>query len=314
MLASTAPGGRTFLSGLPTVSSSTLSPTSPMVPMLAIESSRIRSWSLASRLMVALIFLLARSLPNVMALTFPTETPARRTGAPTLRPSMVPKKACSVYRRSKIRLWLPIVRTNTTKRTRSPRTKSPTRNRIDCSRSCIGPPPASPFQVSGSEFRVKNPGDHALDSEPNTLDLLHSNVEPGTWNPEPCSRHAFGNELPDHRQIGAFDLMGGPGENDLPLVKQGDPVGDLERAPHVVSDHYRRDAQLLIHIHDQFVDLLGVGRVEACRRLVIQDDPGSQGDRSGQGHPLSHPAGQLRRVFVFDAIEPHKVEGLSDAV
>ena len=90
-----APGGRTGLSALPTVISSTLSPTRPMVPMLATESERI--WS-RTRCSMEAVTAMRRSLElraKSMLVTLPTGTPASRTGEPTDRPSADVKAAQS---------------------------------------------------------------------------------------------------------------------------------------------------------------------------------------------------------------------------
>jgi len=79
-----------------------------------------------------------------------------------------------------------------------------------------------------------------------------------------------------------------------------------------VSDHHRCHLELPVHAHDQLIDLLSVGWVQAGRRLVIQNDPWRQGDRSGQGDPLPHPARQVGRLLVLGALEPYKAERLRD--
>src|SRR5690606_29080863 len=75
----------------------------------------------------------------------------------------------------------------------------------------------------------------------------------------------------------------------------GDAVGDLAHARHVVGDGKGARAETAHAFDDEAVDDVRHNRVEAGRRLVEKDDLRLGGDRAGEGDPLLHAAGQLRR-------------------
>src|SRR6266850_3089906 len=78
-------------------------------------------------------------------------------------------------------------------------------------------------------------------------------------------------KMPQHRLPAGARLVDGPYEVHLPLVQKGDAVAHEEGALDVVRDDHRRHVQPGLHAADQIVDRSGGHRIEARRRLVVQD-------------------------------------------
>ena len=77
----------------------------------------------------------------------------------------------------------------------------------------------------------------------------------------------------------------------------------------------RRDAQLSFELEDQLVDDVRADRVQTRRRLIVQDHLRIQGNRPGQGHPLSLAAREPRRIVVLETVQAdHRQLHLDDVV
>src|SRR5690606_6079187 len=107
-------------------------------------------------------------------------------------------------------------------------------------------------------------------------------------------------ELADHRVIIGQDRVRRPAGVDPALVEECDPVPDLERRLQVVRDDDARHAELSSQLHDEAVDVLRVDRVEAGRRLIVQQILRPARDRPRDADALAHPSGQLGGVLVQD--------------
>src|SRR5712671_4046231 len=129
--------------------------------------------------------------------------------------------------------------------------------------------------------------------------------------PTPSSRASLfgmplpsaGQEMAQHRLTALPRLVHGADEEHLSLVQEGDPIADEEGALDIVGHDHGGDAQSRLHAANQIVYRAGRHRVETRRRLVVQDATRVHGDRACQGHPLAHPARELRRHQLFDAFE-----------
>jgi hypothetical protein len=108
-------------------------------------------------------------------------------------------------------------------------------------------------------------------------------------------RRASFDEVCDPRIRGGTEFFDRAVGDDAAAVHHRHLVADAERALHVVGDHDARDAQSLLEPHDEVIDAGGVDRVEACRRLVVQEHLGADRDRPRESHPLAHSAGEVGR-------------------
>ena len=64
---------------------------------------------------------------------------------------------------------------------------------------------------------------------------------------------------------------------------------------------------------DEVVDPRGVDRVEARRRLVVEDDLRVEGERAREADALLHSAGEVRGAHVLDPGQTDELERLRDA-
>ena len=95
---------------------------------------------------------------------------------------------------------------------------------------------------------------------------------------------------------GSEDLFGRGRLDDSSRIHDADPVGPAGHDSHVVGDQQSRHAQAILQIVEQGQDL-GLDRdVQGRRRLVGEQHLRLAGQRDGDHHPLTHPAGQLVRV------------------
>ena len=86
-------------------------------------------------------------------------------------------------------------------------------------------------------------------------------------------------EVPDGLIVGRRQLVGRSEEGNPPLVHERDIVACDARAVQVVRNHDRGGSELPLRRTNELVDLLGQDWIEACRRLVVEDDVGVEGDR-----------------------------------
>ncbi len=94
------------------------------------------------------------------------------------------------------------------------------------------------------------------------------------------------------------DLVRGALLDDLALVHDRDPVGDVADDADVVGDEDVGEAELLLEVVEQVDDLSADRDVEGGDRLVGDDQLRVQRQRPGDPDPLPLAAGELVRVAV----------------
>ena len=81
--------------------------------------------------------------------------------------------------------------------------------------------------------------------------------------------------------------------DDLSLTHDDHVVGDAPHDVEIVGDEQHRHAEPFLQVLEQLEDLRLHGDVERRRRLVGDQKIGTIGERHGDHHPLSLPAGEL---------------------
>ncbi len=100
-------------------------------------------------------------------------------------------------------------------------------------------------------------------------------------------------------------------EINPPLFQIGDAVRDLERAFHVVRDHQRRDRKAFLQPADQLINAVADHRVQARRRLVVEDALGTADDGPCERDAFFHAAAQVDGHFLLVAVQADHVQGLA---
>ncbi len=100
---------------------------------------------------------------------------------------------------------------------------------------------------------------------------------------------------------------------DLPVVEQGDAVGEGEGFLLVVSDEDRGEAELVVDLPERAAKLAADLRVERSERLVEEEDARIAGEGSGERDALALAAGKLARVALAEALQLNEFEQLIDA-
>ena len=100
---------------------------------------------------------------------------------------------------------------------------------------------------------------------------------------------------------------------DRPIVHHGEAVGHLERLLLVVRHEDERDADLALQRRELASQRLPELGVEGTKRLVEEQHRRLQDQRSGQGHPLLLPSGQLVGTSLGVLAEPDQLERRGDA-
>ena len=98
---------------------------------------------------------------------------------------------------------------------------------------------------------------------------------------------------------------------DPPVVEDGDPIAHRERLFLVVRDVDERHAELLLDLLELDLELLAQLQVEGAERLVEQERPRRVDDRPRERDALALAAGELTRLAVAEALEPHEGEHLA---
>ncbi|MCY1382644.1 hypothetical protein D9M69_706830 [compost metagenome] len=75
-----------------------------------------------------------------------------------------------------------------------------------------------------------------------------------------------------------------------------------------MGDHEHRQLRLAPQLQEQGVHVFADARIEGTERFVEQQHAGFHDQRLGDGQPLLHAAGELRRVLVQRVAEPHFVQ------
>ena len=107
--------------------------------------------------------------------------------------------------------------------------------------------------------------------------------------------------------VGRTDLL------DPPVVDHDDLVGDLEGLLLVVGHEHGGDVHLVVQATEPVAQLLADLGIECTEGFVQQQHVGLDRERSGQGHALPLPAGELRRQSIGELVEVHQLEQLHDA-
>ena len=81
--------------------------------------------------------------------------------------------------------------------------------------------------------------------------------------------------------------------DQLAMVQNGEPVGDLVGHAEVVGDQQHRAAELVAQLAQQAQQLRLHGHVECGRRFVGDDQTRTAADRDRRHHPLPQPTGKL---------------------
>ena len=89
-------------------------------------------------------------------------------------------------------------------------------------------------------------------------------------------------------------------DDDLALVEHRDAVADAEGRRHVVGDHDRGHPEIVRGAPYHLVDVLGRDRIEARRRLVVEQDLRTVDQGARQADALALPARKLGRNLLFD--------------
>src|SRR5260221_3959754 len=110
-------------------------------------------------------------------------------------------------------------------------------------------------------------------------------------------------EMPQPRSRARASFVDCADEIHHPLVQIADPVSYVERARDVMGHHDRGHVQTRLKAADQIIDRIGGDRIEARRRLVVENTPRVHADRTRQRHALLHPARQLRRHQLLDSFQ-----------
>src|SRR6185436_13197613 len=103
------------------------------------------------------------------------------------------------------------------------------------------------------------------------------------------------------------------GELHPALVQQRHAVAHLPRAVQVVRHHDRRHVHALLDRADEVVDDVGHDRIQAGRRLVVEDIGRIDGHRAREANALLHAARERGGLHVLDALEPDPGQPLGDA-
>src|SRR5256885_15599325 len=75
-----------------------------------------------------------------------------------------------------------------------------------------------------------------------------------------------------------------------------------------------RQPESALQMGDQRIDLLGDDRIEAGRRLVVEEHLGLERERASEGGALAHSSGQLRRHERFAPLEADDGEKVPDVL
>lgn len=102
---------------------------------------------------------------------------------------------------------------------------------------------------------------------------------------------------------------------DALAIKEGDPVGEVESAAHVVGDDEGSDAAFVLDGADDLVDANGTFGIESGGGFVVEDDFGFHDDGASQADEFLHTTGDLGGVAIFEG--PREMDGFelgTDAV
>ena len=109
-------------------------------------------------------------------------------------------------------------------------------------------------------------------------------------------------------------VVAGPDLDDLAEVHHGDAVAEVLDDGEVVGDEQDREAEAQLQVAQQVEDLRADRHVERRHRLVGDEEPRLDGERSGDADALALAAAELVREAPGEArVEADEVEHLGDA-
>src|SRR5258706_863291 len=222
--------------------------------------------------------------------TEPTVTPARRTWLPSTRPWLFGKRAKYEVRARKKPVFPPITMMIPAKMTSDAKTMIPTRERV---RASALMPSAS---YGTSIVRADEAAVDALRLPSASFVLVRVQERPQVGHRR------------DVRLVRRAD------ERETGVLQERDTVGHEEGRRDVVRHEDGRRAEPFVQVGDQAVDRHRRDRVEAGRRLVVEEDVRLQGDGPRERHALLHPARERgREEPQHVAPEVDEAEHLDDA-
>src|SRR6266568_2765704 len=93
--------------------------------------------------------------------------------------------------------------------------------------------------------------------------------------------------------LGLKHFIGRASRINLAVVQHQDALAQPARAAHIMGDHYRGHLQPIAHAEDKMIDVVRHNRVQAGRRLIIENDFRLINDRPRQANALFHASRQL---------------------
>ena len=113
--------------------------------------------------------------------------------------------------------------------------------------------------------------------------------------------HVFGSGLQQ-------DILRLPFLHQLAVLQDGNAVAQAQRLVQVVGDEDDGLVEPGLQLQQVILHLAAYQRIQCREGFVHQQDLGIGGQRAGQPHPLLHPAGELMRILVLEARQPHLVQ------
>jgi hypothetical protein len=99
--------------------------------------------------------------------------------------------------------------------------------------------------------------------------------------------------------------------DQLAILHHGDPVAYPNRFEKIVGDEYDRLAHTFLQTKQFVLHIPANQRVQRAERLITEQDLWVDRQRTGQPHPLLHPAAQLVRIVVLPASQLHQIQNFS---
>ena len=113
--------------------------------------------------------------------------------------------------------------------------------------------------------------------------------------------HVFGGGLQQ-------DVLGLPFLHQLAVLQDGNAIAQAQRLVQVVGDEDNGLVEPGLQLQQVVLHLAAYQRIQRREGLVHQQDLGIGGQCAGQPHPLLHATGELVRVLMLEARQPHLVQ------
>src|SRR5262245_54440207 len=105
-----------------------------------------------------------------------------------------------------------------------------------------------------------------------------------------------------------FHFVGRADRQDLPIVHQGNAVGDPKGQITVVRNHDGGDANPAVQLQDFLTHGHGDHRIELAGRFIIEDQLRFDHQGARDGHALFHAAGKVAWITVLLPLQPDDFE------